>query len=70
VTGVGGRLYAVYAHAASHQIRIYAEDGSHLRDVVLPGLGSVNRNEGEGVVSGVSGCTGFRSGHGTAGHVG
>jgi prolyl oligopeptidase len=55
VTGVGGRLYAVYSHAASHQLRIHAEDGSHLRDVVLPGLGSVNRNEGEGVVSGVSG---------------
>jgi prolyl oligopeptidase len=51
----GGRLYAVYSHAASHRLRIYAEDGSRLRDVVLPGLGSVNRNEGEGVVSGVSG---------------
>ncbi|MBK9711327.1 MAG: S9 family peptidase [Kouleothrix sp.] len=56
VAGVGGRLYAVYSHAASHRVRIYAEDGAYLRDLVLPALGSVNRNEGEGVVSGVSGA--------------
>jgi prolyl oligopeptidase len=55
VAGVGGRLYAVYAEAASHRVRIYAEDGSHLRDMRLPGIGSVNRNEGGGVLSGVSG---------------
>lgn len=58
VTGVAGRLYAVYAHAAAHRIRIYAEDGAHIRDLELPALGSVNRNEGEGVVSGVSGSWG------------
>jgi prolyl oligopeptidase len=56
VTGVGGRLYAVYAHAASHRVRIYAEDGAYLRDLELPALGSVNRNEGDGVISGVSGA--------------
>lgn len=55
VAGVGGRLYAVYSHAASHRVRIHAEDGAWLRDLVLPALGSVNRNEGEGIVSGVSG---------------
>jgi prolyl oligopeptidase len=55
VAGVGGRLYAVYSHAASHRVRIYAEDGAYLRDLELPALGSVNRNEGEGVISGVSG---------------
>ncbi|MEV4746374.1 prolyl oligopeptidase family protein [Streptosporangium amethystogenes subsp. fukuiense] len=55
VTGIGGRLYAVYSHAASHRVRIHAEDGAYLRDLALPGLGSVNRNEGEGIVSGVSG---------------
>jgi prolyl oligopeptidase len=55
VAGVGGRLYAVYSHAASHQVHIYAEDGTHLRQMALPTLGSVNRNEGEGVVSGVTG---------------
>lgn len=55
VAGVGGRLYAVYSHAASHRVRIHAEDGAYLRDLELPALGSVNRNEGEGVVSGVSG---------------
>jgi prolyl oligopeptidase len=55
VTGVGGRLYAVYSHRASHQVRIHAEDGTYLRELVLPGLGSVNRNEGDGVVSGVTG---------------
>src|SRR5918996_4148066 len=27
VTGVGGRIYAVYSHAASHRVRIHAEDG-------------------------------------------
>ena len=55
VAGVGGRLYAVYSHAASHRVRIHAEDGSWLRDLALPALGSVNRNEGEGIVSGISG---------------
>ncbi|MDI1443235.1 prolyl oligopeptidase family serine peptidase [Polyangium sp. 6x1] len=56
VAGVGGRLYAVYCQAASHRIRIHAADGTYLRELVLPALGSVNRNEGEGVVSGVSGA--------------
>jgi prolyl oligopeptidase len=55
VAGVGGRLYAVYAQAASHRVRIHAANGAYLRDVALPGLGSVNRNDGEGVVSGISG---------------
>ncbi|MDG5805317.1 prolyl oligopeptidase family serine peptidase [Streptomyces ossamyceticus] len=55
VTGIGGRLYAVYSHAASHRVAVHAEDGTHLRDLALPSLGSVNRNEGEGVVSGVTG---------------
>jgi prolyl oligopeptidase len=56
VTGVGGRLYAVYSHAASARVRIHAEDGTYLRDLGLPALGSVNRNDGEGIVSGVSGA--------------
>ena len=56
VAGVAGRLYAVYSQAASDRVRIHAEDGSHLRDVELPALGSVNGNEGEGVISGVSGA--------------
>lgn len=55
VTGVGGRLYAVYSRAASHRVRIHALDGNFLRELALPALGSVNRNEGEGVVSGISG---------------
>ena len=55
ITGVGGRLYAVYSYAASHRVCLYADDGTYLRDLALPGLGSVNRNEGAGVVSGVSG---------------
>lgn len=58
IAGIGGRLYAVYSHAASHRVRIHAEDGTYLRDLVLPALGSVNRNEGEGVISGVSGAWG------------
>jgi prolyl oligopeptidase len=56
VTGVGGRLYAVYSHAASHRVRVHAEDGAYLRDLVLPALGSVNRSEGGGIISGVSGA--------------
>src|SRR5262249_40752919 len=56
VAGVAGRLYAVYSHAASHRVQIHAADGTHLRDIALPGLGSVNRNEGSGVISGVSGA--------------
>jgi len=56
VAGVGGRLYAVYSHAASHRVRIHAQDGTFLRDLVLPVLGSVNRNEGGGVISGISGA--------------
>jgi prolyl oligopeptidase len=55
VTGVGGRFYAVYSHAASHRVGIHAEDGTYLRELELPSLGSVNRNEGDGVVSGISG---------------
>jgi prolyl oligopeptidase len=55
VSGIGGRLYAVFSHGASHRITVYAADGSRIRDIALPGLGSVNRNEGSGVVSGVSG---------------
>lgn len=58
VAGIGGRLYAVYSHAASHRVRIYAEDGAYLRDLALPALGSVNYNEGDGVISGVSGAWG------------
>jgi prolyl oligopeptidase len=55
VTGVGGRIYAVYSRAASHRVWIYAADGAYLRDIQLPALGSVNRNEGEGVISGIGG---------------
>jgi prolyl oligopeptidase len=55
VAGVGGRLYAVYSESASHRVRIHAEDGRFLRDLVLPALGSVNPTSGGGAVSGVSG---------------
>ncbi|HEX6288048.1 MAG TPA: prolyl oligopeptidase family serine peptidase [Herpetosiphonaceae bacterium] len=58
VVGVGGRLYAVYSHAAAHRVRIHAEDGVYLRDLELPMLGSVNRNDGSGIISGVSGAWG------------
>jgi prolyl oligopeptidase len=60
VSGVGGRLYAVYSHAASHRLQVHAADGTHLRDVALPSLGSINTNTGGGTVSGVNG-----SWHGT-----
>jgi prolyl oligopeptidase len=56
VTGVGGRLYAVYSHAASHRVHIHTEDGAYLRELVLPALGSVNHTSGGGVISGISGA--------------
>lgn len=55
VAGVGGHLYATYSRAASHNVRIYAEDGTYQRDLDLPAIGSVNHNEGAGIVSGISG---------------
>ena len=55
VTGIGGRLYAVSSHKASHRVRIHAQDGSFLRDLVLPAVGSVDHDEGGGVFSGVHG---------------
>ncbi len=55
VAGVGGRLYAVYSHAASHRVRIHSEDGAHLRDLELPALGSVDHSDGGVLVSGVGG---------------
>ena len=58
VTGVGGRLYAVYSHAASHRVRVHAADGAYLRELELPALGSVNHNSGEGIVSGIGGAWG------------
>ena len=49
-------MYAVYSHAASHRITVHAADGAKIRDVAAcPVLGSVNGNEGGGVVSGVTG---------------
>ena len=41
ITGVGGRIYAVYSHTAAHRVRIHAEDGTYLRELELPALGSV-----------------------------
>lgn len=55
VVGVGGRLYAVYSHAAAHRVRVFDGQGVFLRELTLPALGSVNHNSGDGVVSGVSG---------------
>ncbi len=58
VAGVGGRLYAVYSQAASHRVRIHAEDGTYLRELALPALGSVDRSSAAGVISGVNGAWG------------
>lgn len=55
VSAVGGRLYAVYSHAASHCVRVHDLDGRLLRHLALPDLGSVNRNDGEGTVAGIGG---------------
>jgi prolyl oligopeptidase len=37
-------------------VHIYSEGGTHLREVELPALGSVNRTEGGGIISGISGA--------------
>ena len=58
MTGIGGRLYAVSSHAASHRVRIHAEDGTFLRDLDLPALGSVDHDDGAGVFSGIDGAWG------------
>lgn len=55
VAGIGGRLYAVYARRGAHEVTVFDTSGSFLRTLPLPGTGSVNRNEGSGVVSGVAG---------------
>ena len=55
VTGVGGRLYAVYSRAASHRVQVFSALGEPLREIELPALGAVNTNSGEGVVSGIGG---------------
>jgi prolyl oligopeptidase len=55
VTGVAGRLYAVSSRVASHRVRVHAIDGSPLRDVELPGIGSVDHDDGGGVYSGIHG---------------
>lgn len=55
VHAAAGRLYAVYSHEASHRVYIHAPDGRPLREMALPALGSVNTNEGAGVVCGITG---------------
>lgn len=40
--GVGGRLYAVYQHAAHTRIAVHDLSGQHLHDVPLPGVGTAS----------------------------
>lgn len=56
VSAAAGRLYAVYSHAASQRVRVHAADGAYLRELALPAIGSVNHNDGGGVVGGVAGA--------------
>jgi prolyl oligopeptidase len=58
VAGVGGRIYAVYARAAAHRVAVFSAGGDYLRDLALPALGSVSRNDGSGVVGGITGAWG------------
>lgn len=39
-SGINGLLYATYTHNAYSSIKIYKPDGTFLRDVTLPGIGS------------------------------
>ena len=41
VSMVGGRFLAIYLHDAHSVIKIYDQTGEHLRDVELPGMGTV-----------------------------
>jgi len=42
LAAVGGRLYAVYQHAAISRIAVHDLDGRWLHDVALPGLGTAS----------------------------
>ena len=44
---IGGRLFALYERNATSQIRIFSTNGDFLRDVKLPGLGTVTGFGGE-----------------------
>lgn len=55
VTGVGGRLYAVWSRGQHHGVTVHDREGTCLREVALPSLGTVNHHDGSGVVSGISG---------------
>lgn len=41
VSMVGGRFLAIYLHDAHSTIKVYNQTGEHLRDVALPGMGTV-----------------------------
>jgi prolyl oligopeptidase len=40
ITGIAGRIYAVYSHNAQTRIKIYSLDGEYIRDLPLPTIGS------------------------------
>ena len=39
---VGGRFVANYLHDAATRVRVFEKDGTHVRDVVLPGIGTAS----------------------------
>ena len=43
----GGRLVAHYMHDAASRVRVFEKSGAHVRDIQLPGLGSVGSVSGE-----------------------
>lgn len=44
---IGNKIFAFYLHDASSQVKAYSLDGEYLRDVELPGIGSVGALRGE-----------------------
>lgn len=46
-TLVGGRLVCTYLHDAHAKVRVFERDGTHVRDVALPGLGAVGGFHGD-----------------------
>lgn len=44
---IGNKIFAYYLHDASSQVKAYSLDGEYLRDVDLPGIGSVGGMRGK-----------------------
>jgi hypothetical protein len=60
VTVADGKLVATYLHDATSRVVVFDEDGKHLREIVLPGLGTVTAARGH-TIGATSTCRSPRS---------